>query len=76
MSIINVPNHDLKFYRGDTAIRTVKIWDESVKPRQLQDLTGATALMKLRATATTAQSQGVFGFVEKELPIEWVGVGV
>jgi hypothetical protein len=44
MSIINVPNHDLKFYRGDTA--------------------------------TTAQLQGVFGFVEKELPVEWVEVGV
>ena len=40
------------------------------------DLTGATALMQVRVTATTAQSQGVFGFVEKELPIEWVEVGV
>jgi hypothetical protein len=40
MSIINLPKHDLKLYRGDTA--------------------------------TTAQSQGVFGFVEKEFSIEWV----
>ncbi len=37
---------------------------------------GGTALMQLRATATTAQSQGVLSFVEKELPIEWVEVGV
>jgi hypothetical protein len=56
MSIINVPNHDLKFYRGDTAIRTVKIWDDSVKPRQLQDLTSATALMQLRATPSSTGS--------------------
>ncbi|MFN7301439.1 MAG: hypothetical protein ACK5U7_08225 [Bacteroidota bacterium] len=54
MSIINVPSHDLKFYRGDTAIRTVKIWDESVKPRQLQDLSTATALMQLRATSSAS----------------------
>ena len=54
--LINVPYHKLKFYRGDTAIRTVKIWDESVKPRQLQDLTGATALMQVRATPSSTGS--------------------
>jgi hypothetical protein len=32
--------------------------------------------MQLRATATTIQLQGVFGFVEKEFSIEWVEVGV
>lgn len=29
-----------------------------------------------QATATTTQLQAVFGFVEKELPIEWLGEGV
>jgi hypothetical protein len=42
----------------------------SLRPYSIFSASASTPLW------TTAQSQGVFGFVEKELPIEWVEVGV
>ena len=52
-SIIDIPpTADMYIYRNDTEVKTVRKKDRNT--RQLEDLTGATALMQLRATPNSA----------------------
>lgn len=52
-SIIDIPpTVDISIYRNDTEIKTVRVKNRTT--RQLEDLTGVTALMQLRSTPDSA----------------------
>jgi len=46
------PTVDITIYRNDTEVKTVRVKNRAT--RQLEDLTGVTALMQLRATPDSA----------------------